>query len=101
MLNEVILVGKLTKDPIVRQGLNDKWFATFLLEVGTGKYKNYISCIFGVDTYNDFEEQAKEGITCIVKGSLRNNDYIDKDGKEVKSMQVHVYYFKPIIKKDN
>lgn len=100
MLNEVILVGKLNKDPIVRQGSNDRWFATFLLEVGTGKYRAYIPCIFDMDKFNDFEETVKQDVTCIVKGSLQNNNFTDKKGNAVKTMQVHVFYFRIIDNKD-
>jgi single-strand DNA-binding protein len=96
MLNEVVLIGTLLNDPVVKKSKNGKWVALFTVKVKrthkSDKHYDMLPCIFNIDNYDDFEEQAVKDTPIVVKGSIHNNNYTDKNGNYVYGQEINVNY---------
>lgn len=95
-MNIVILHGRLTADPTIRQSNSGKSIAGFSVAVDGYKDKDgnkqtdFIRCTaFGqvADMLSRYWTKGKE---IALEGSLRQNDYTDKDGTKHNSYQVVV-----------
>ncbi len=97
-MNKVFLMGRLTRDPEVRysQGANQTAVARFSLAVDR-RWKregeadaDFFNCtVFGKQA--DFvEKYLRQGIKIVVSGRIQNNNYTNKDGVKVYSVQILV-----------
>jgi single-strand DNA-binding protein len=95
-MNKVILMGRLTRNPEVRIGQNNTKVSTFTLAVDR-KFKkqgeaeaDFFNCTaFGKQA--DFvENYLKQGTKMLVTGSIQNNNYTNKDGQKMYSVQIIV-----------
>ena len=95
MLNRVILMGRLTADPELRQTQSGISFVKFNIAVDR-KFKNdngehqtdFISVTAWRKTAEFVSKYFSKGKMIIVEGSLRNNDYTDANGVKHYSMDV-------------
>ena len=91
MLNQVVLVGRLTKDPEVRELEDGKKVSSITLAVQR-TYKNeegvYEADFINIDLWNGIaqntSEYCKKGDIIGVKGSIKTNSYEDKETEENK-----------------
>lgn len=91
MLNQVVLVGRLTKDPEVRELEDGKKVSSITLAVQR-TYKNeegvYEADFINIDLWNGIaqntSEYCKKGDIIGVKGSIKTNSYEDKETGENK-----------------
>jgi len=98
-MNKVILMGRLTRDPDVRYSQTDSnmAIARFSLAVDR-RYKKQ-----GDETTADFfnctafgkqgefvEKYLKKGTKIVVTGRIQNDNYTNKDGQKVYSVQIMV-----------
>ena len=98
-MNKVILMGRLTRDPEVRysQGDSQMAIARFSLAVDR-RYKKQ-----GDETTADFfnctafgkqgefvEKYLKKGTKIVVTGRIQNDNYTNKEGQKVYSVQIMV-----------
>lgn len=97
MLNCVILMGRLTADPEIRQ-TDSTTVASYTLAVdriGKDKGADFIRCkAFGASA--DFAEKyLKKGLKIAVKGRISTGSYTNKEGQKVYTTDVIVdsYYF--------
>lgn len=94
MLNKVILMGRLTADPELRQTTTGISTCRFTIAVDRPyqKDKERQADFIRVNTWRTTAEFVtrffSKGKMIIVEGSLRNNDYTDKDGVKHYSMEV-------------
>lgn len=99
MLNQTILMGRLTRDPETRyiQGSNSS-VTRFTVAVDRD-YKasnedkpktDFISCIAWNKTGEFIEKYFKKGSMIAVIGSIETGSYKDKDGKTVYTTEVRV-----------
>ena len=80
-MNNVTLVGRLTKDPEVRTGKTGTKIVTFTLAVYRTKDDTDFIPITAFDKQADFAEQYfRKGSRVGVIGSINVNHYKDKDG---------------------
>ena len=97
-MNKVIMMGRLTRDPEVRcsQGENQISIARFSLAVDR-KWKregepeaDFFNCtVFGRQA--DFvEKYLRQGTKVVVTGRIQNDNYTNKDGQKVYSVQIIV-----------
>lgn len=95
-MNKIILMGRLTRNPEVRIGQNNTKVTTFTLAVDR-KFKkqgeaetDFFNCTaFGKQA--DFvEKYLKQGTKMLVTGSIQNNNYTNKDGQKMYSVQIIV-----------
>lgn len=94
MLNQVVIVGRLTKDPEVKELDNDKKVTTMTLAVQRA-YKNeegvyetdFVDCVLWNQIATATSEYCKKGDIVGVKGRIQTSDY-EKDGEHRKSTEI-------------
>ncbi len=95
MLNQVILVGRLTDDPKINSVNNGKKVSTITLAVGRS-FKNadglydtdFIRCVLWDGIASNTHEYCKKGDVVGVKGRLQVDSYENKDGEKRTSTNV-------------
>jgi len=96
MINKVILMGRLTADPELKQTSNGTSICRFTVAVNrpyadkqTGERQaDFISVTAWRNTADFVAKYFAKGRMIIVEGSLRNNDYTDQNGVKHYSMNV-------------
>lgn len=110
MLNAVILMGRLTKDPIVKRGKEngeERVYARYCLAVNRDyqqgdKKADFVMCnTFGKRAVVA-EERLKKGDLIVVRGRMCSGSYINQEGYTVYTTEVMVeqQYFTGAGKKD-
>ncbi len=97
-MNKVILVGRLTRDPEVRysQGESSTAIAKFSLAVDR-RYKrdgepdaDFFNCTAFGKQAEFAERYLKQGTKMVVVGRIQNDNYTNRDGQKVYSVQIMV-----------
>ncbi|PFZ33871.1 single-stranded DNA-binding protein [Bacillus wiedmannii] len=90
MLNRVILVGRLTKDPDLRYTPNGIAVATFTLAVNRAfanqqgeREADFINCVIWRKQAENVANYLKKGSLAGVDGRLQTRNYEGQDGKRV------------------
>ena len=93
-MNKVILMGRLTRDPEVRYGNDNKPVARYTIAVDRGykdkdgnRQTDFINLISFGKTAEFAEKYLRKGTKIVVDGEIRNNNY-EKDGKTVYQDQI-------------
>ena len=95
MLNQTVLVGRLTKDPEVVSTENGKKLSTVVLAVQRC-YKNtdglydtdFIRCILWNGIAENTSNYCHSGDVVGIKGRLQSDSYEDQDGKTKYTLEV-------------
>lgn len=94
MINKVILMGRLTADPELKQTQNGIAYCMITVAVNRPKIKDkeqeadFISVQAWRNTAEFISKYFSKGKMIIVEGSLRNNNYTDQNGVKHYSMVV-------------
>ncbi len=97
-MNKVIMMGRLTRDPEIRysQGANGTSVARFSLAVDR-RWKregepdaDFFNCTAFGRQAEFAEKYLRQGIKIVVTGRMQNNNYTNKDGEKVYSIQIMV-----------
>ena len=98
-MNKVILMGRLTRDPEVRYGGNDNQMciARFSLAVdrriknsGDSVTADFFNCTAFGKQGEFVERYLKQGTKILLTGRIQNDNYTNRDGQKVYSVQVLV-----------
>ena len=98
MLNKVVLMGRLTRDPEVRytQGENATAVARYSLAVDR-RYKregdpeaDFINCVACSKQGEFAEKYLRKGMKIAISGRIQTGSYTDKDGKKVYTTDIVV-----------
>ena len=97
MVNRVVLVGRLVKDPELRKTASDISFATFTLAVdnrvreadGT-RGTIFIDCRVFRDQAENLVKATRKGSKVAVDGSLNQRNFERRDGTKGKSIEIVV-----------
>ena len=97
-MNKVILLGNLTRDPEIRysQGDNSLAIARFSLAVNRRFSKNgekeadFFNCTAFGKQAEFVEKYFKQGSRMMLAGRLQNDNYTNKNGEKVYTVQVIV-----------
>lgn len=101
-MNKVILIGRLTRDPELKKGVNDNSFATFTLAVNRPFTNNegereadFINCIAFGKTGETLVKYTNKGHMLAVAGRLQVRNYTAQDGtnRVVSEVVVENVYF--------
>ena len=102
MLNEIILMGRLTRDPELRHTQSNKSVTSFTLAVdrdfktqGGEKETDFIDIVAWNATADFVNKYFTKGRLAIVKGRLQIRDWTDRDGGKRRSAEViaeNVYF---------
>lgn len=86
-INNVVLVGRLTRDPELRTTGNGTSVTTFTLAVdrqyGKDKQADFISCVAWRKTAELVAQYTDKGHMVGVQGRIQTRSYDDRDGKRV------------------
>lgn len=98
MLNRVILMGRLTADPELRQTANNISTCRFSVAVdrnyapkGEEKQTDFINVVAWRQTAEFVSKYFSKGSMIVVEGSLRTGSYTDKRYPDVKHYTVDVW----------
>ena len=89
-MNNVQLLGRLTKDIELAQTKSKKAYARFTLAVQNGEDAMFIDCVAFDKLAETIEKYVKKGNRLLVEGTLNVSTYEDKDGNNRKSTNVFV-----------
>ena len=102
MLNHIVIMGRLTRDPELRRTGSGVAVASFTLAVDrdfTGKdgekETDFIDCVAWRNTGEFVSKYFTKGRMACVSGSLQLRDWTDKDGNKRRSAEVianNVYF---------
>lgn len=97
-MNKAIMIGRLTRDPDIRytQGEDQTAIARFSLAVDR-RWKregepdaDFFNCTAFGRQAEFAEKYLRQGIKIVVTGRMQNNNYTNKDGEKVYSIQIMV-----------
>ena len=108
MINNVVLVGRLTRDPELRYTPSNVAVATFSLAVNRN-FKNqagdreadFISCIMWRQQAENFANWCKKGNLVGITGRIQTRSYENQQGQRVYVTEVVAESFQILEKKDN
>lgn len=102
MLNKIILMGRLTRDPELRRTNGGTAVASFALAVDRDfksqsgeKETDFIDIVAWRNTAEFVSKYFSKGRTAVVEGRLQIRDWTDKDGGKRRSAEViaeNVYF---------
>lgn len=94
-MNKVILMGRLTRDPEVRYGgANNTAVARFSIAVDRrfkrdGDPDEISLTVFLLENQGEFvEKYLRKGTKVVLDGEIRNNNYTNRDGQMVYSVEI-------------
>lgn len=89
-INKTILVGRLTRDPEVKETTSGTHVCTFTVACDRMKTKNnqdpgadFISCVAWQQSADFLAQYGHKGDTVLVDGRISTRNYEDQDGKKV------------------
>ena len=95
-MNKVILMGRLTRDPEVRYGDNQKAVGGFSIAVDRRFTRegdptaDFFNCTAFGKQAEFVEKYLKKGTKMLVTGRIQNDNYTNKEGQTVYSVQIIV-----------
>lgn len=103
MLNTIVIMGRLTRDPELRYTQNQTPVASFTLAVdrdfsgrdGAEKQTDFIDCVAWRSSAEFISKYFSKGRMAVVAGRLQLRDWTDKDGNKRRSAEVvsdHIYF---------
>ena len=91
MLNHITLMGRLTKEPELRQTQNQTAVATFTLAVERDfgdKQTDFIDCVAWRQTAEFVSKYFSKGQLVAVEGRMQSRKWEDRDGNKRTSWEV-------------
>ena len=89
MINRVVLIGRLTKDPVLRKTLNDKSVVQFTLACNRNVSKDgeqnvdFINCIAWNKVAELMVQYLHKGSLISIDGRIQTRSYDDQTGRRV------------------
>ena len=92
-MNNVILMGRLTRDVELNYSKNGKAFTRFAIAVNRiGEGADFINCVAWEKTAETIAEYFKKGQRILVQGSIRTGSY-EKNGQTIYTTNILVSRF--------
>ena len=108
MINNIVLVGRLTKDPDLRNTPSNKAVATFTLAVNrTFKNANgerdadFVNCVIWGKSAENLSNWIKKGNLIGITGHIQTRNYENQQGQRVYVTEVVAETFQTLEKRDN
>ena len=98
MLNNITILGRLTRDPVTRYSKNQTAVTNFTVAVDRDFNKDecdFIPCVSFKSTAEFINKYFKKGDLICLSGRLQVREYTDKDGQNRKAYEVvcnNVYF---------
>ena len=93
MLNHIVVMGRLTRDPEYRTTQNQTDVANFTLAVdrdGKEKETDFIDCVAWRKTAEFVAKYFRKGSMAVVEGRLQIREWTDREGAKRRSAEVVV-----------
>ena len=97
MLNRIVLMGRLTRDPELRRTQNGTAVTSFTLAVDRDfksqsgeKETDFIDCVAWRNTAEFVSKYFTKGRLAVAEGRLQLRDWTDRDGNKRRSAEVVV-----------
>ena len=97
MVNRVVLVGRLVKDPELRKTASDISVATFTIAVDNAVKEQdgtrgslFLDCRVYRDQADNMAKYTRKGSKVAVDGSLNQRNFVRQDGSNGKVIEVYV-----------
>lgn len=90
-MNDVILIGRISTDLELKEITGDKKLVNFNIAInrqGTKDKTDFIPCTCFNEIAENLVKYQKKGSLIAVKGSIRQNEYTDKEGNKRYSLNV-------------
>lgn len=107
MLNNVVLVGRMTKDPELRYTPNNQAVATFSLAVNRNfkgqngeREADFINCVIWRQQAENLANWAKKGALIGITGRIQTRSYENQQGQRVYVTEVVADSFQLLESKD-
>ena len=107
MLNNVSLVGRLTKDAELKYTPSNQAVATFTLAVNRNfksqngeREADFINCVIWRQQAENLANWAKKGVLIAITGSIRTRNYENQQGQRVYVTEVVADNFQLLESKD-
>lgn len=92
-MNNVILLGRITKQPKLKYTQNGKSYCRFTLAVDRGNnIADFIPCVVWGETAQNMAKYVEKGRQLLVQGKLQSGRYQDVDGTTRYTLDLFVYY---------
>lgn len=108
MLNQVALIGRITKDVELRKTQSGTSCVSFTLAVerlfknANGEYEtDFINCVAWRQTADFMGQYVKKGYLLAITGNIQTRNYQDKDGKTIYITEVICDNVRNLTPKDN
>ena len=108
MINNVTLVGRLTKDPELKYTPSNVAVATFTLAVNRNfkgangeREADFINCVMWRQQAENFANWLKKGALVGITGRIQTRSYDNQQGQRVYVTEVVAESFQTLEKKDN
>lgn len=108
MLNNVVLVGRMTKDPELRYTPNNQAVATFSLAVNRNfkgqngeREADFINCVIWRQQAENLANWAKKGALIGITGRIQTRSYENQQGQRVYVTEVIADSFQLLERRDN
>jgi len=94
MINRVVVVGRLTKNPELRKSASGNSFASFTVAVdnrtkpGEQKTASFLNCVAFGNTADNLAKYTRKGSLIGVEGRLQQRNYETKDGRKGSSLDI-------------
>ena len=94
MINRVVLVGRMTRDPELRRTQQGDAVTSFTIAVNRnftskdGQQADFINCVVWRKPAENVERYCSKGSLVGVEGRIQTRTYDDKDGKKVFVVEV-------------
>lgn len=102
MLNKIVLMGRLTRDPELKKTPTGTDVASFSIacerdraSAGAEKETDFIDCVAWRKTAEFVDEWFRKGMMVVVSGRLQIRNWTDKDGNKRRAAEVvceNVYF---------
>lgn len=98
MLNHIVIMGRLTRDPELRYTQSQTPVASFTLAVdrdygsrdGGEKQTDFIDCVAWRQTAEFVSKYFQKGSMAVVSGRLQIRDWTDREGGKRRSAEINV-----------
>ena len=91
MLNSIIIMGRLTRDPELRMTQSQKPVTSFTLAVdrdGQEKQTDFIDCVAWEKSADFVAKWFTKGSMAIVKGRLQSREWTDRDNNKRRAWEI-------------
>ena len=108
MINSVVLVGRLTRDPELKYTTSNIAVATFSLAVNRNfkdangeRETDFINCVIWRQQAENLANWAKKGALIGITGRIQTRSYENQQGQRVYVTEVVIDSFRSLEKRDN